>query len=386
MEAHMAEKYERWNKWAPRYIADYMHDFGLQDWQASAFPGNFAAESGYFNSLQEINPLVPGSRGGLGHPQYTGPRRRAFEAWLKRKGWKVDSYEGNYSQSFRELKGLVPGIGFKVDIIQRLKQAKSLENAVWIVGQYYESPLHLNLAPRIKGAKEALALYRKNPPEPTQWETDNEEEVIVPTPTTPPSGQVISPVPIAVDTSRAAIPWFKSLTFTGGTGSLGASIYALSQAYKPGVPILNQLDVLVPLAVTAIGSAAVVIGRVTSTAQPLTTTQAKADERTEAKIAATAAVAATNVQAGVDSTQQPPPLSPEERAQGWTTVRPEDIPMDALPLNKVRHEINDVADSVLDIMQGLARLSPLLGVLGTVGKVAEAAREASQPAKEGERS
>jgi hypothetical protein len=52
----MADKYERWNKWAPRYIADLMKDFGLTISRLRRFPGNFAAESGYFNSLQEKDP------------------------------------------------------------------------------------------------------------------------------------------------------------------------------------------------------------------------------------------------------------------------------------------------------------------------------------------
>src|SRR5215216_2376095 len=101
----MADRYQRWNDWAPRYIADLMHDFGLQDWQAAAWPGNFAAESGYFNSIQEINPLVSGSAGGFGHAQWTGVkdppgiekdgRRIRFIRWLQKKGWDVNSYEGN---------------------------------------------------------------------------------------------------------------------------------------------------------------------------------------------------------------------------------------------------------------------------------------------------
>jgi hypothetical protein len=50
-------------------------DFGLTDFQAAAFPGNFAAESSYFNSLQEKDPKVAGSKGGWGHAQWTGPRQ-----------------------------------------------------------------------------------------------------------------------------------------------------------------------------------------------------------------------------------------------------------------------------------------------------------------------
>jgi hypothetical protein len=156
----MADKYERWNKWAPRYIADLMTDFGLNDFQAAAFPGNFAAESAYFNSLQEKDPTVAGSKGGFGHAQWTGPRRTTFEAWLKRSGHDVDSYEGNYTMVFRELKSAY----YDRVVLEPLKKAKNLEEAVKIVGKYYEAPAVLNMAPRLKGAQEALDLYHKLPP------------------------------------------------------------------------------------------------------------------------------------------------------------------------------------------------------------------------------
>jgi hypothetical protein len=156
----LADKYERWNKWAPRYIADLMKDFGLTDFQAAAFPGNFAAESGYFNELQEKDPLVSGSKGGRGHAQWTGPRRKTFEAWLKRSGHDVDSYEGNYSMVFRELKSAY----YDRVVLEPLKKAKNLEEAVKIVGKYYEAPEVLNMKPRLKGAQEALDLYHKLPP------------------------------------------------------------------------------------------------------------------------------------------------------------------------------------------------------------------------------
>ena len=32
----MADPFERWNKWAPQFIADLMHDFGLTAEQAKA--------------------------------------------------------------------------------------------------------------------------------------------------------------------------------------------------------------------------------------------------------------------------------------------------------------------------------------------------------------
>lgn len=53
---------------------------------AQGFAGNFAVESGFDPSINEIAPLVPGSRGGFGLAQWTGPRRRALEAYAEQTG------------------------------------------------------------------------------------------------------------------------------------------------------------------------------------------------------------------------------------------------------------------------------------------------------------
>jgi hypothetical protein len=86
-----------------------------------------------------------------------------------------------------------------------------------------------------------------------------------------------------LDVSRTAIPWYKSLVLMGGTGGFGTSLGTLFQAWRPGVPILQQLDTLATPAAAVFSSLMVILGRVTSTAQPLTTSQAKADQITAAR-------------------------------------------------------------------------------------------------------
>lgn len=53
---------------------------------AQGFVTNFKDESGLNPGINEIAPLVPGSRGGFGLYQLTGPRRRQYEAWAAEKG------------------------------------------------------------------------------------------------------------------------------------------------------------------------------------------------------------------------------------------------------------------------------------------------------------
>jgi hypothetical protein len=70
---------------------------------ANACIGNLAHETAGFTKMQEIKPLVPGSKGGFGWAQWTGPRRRSFEAYCRRNDLDVYSNKANYAFLFIEL-------------------------------------------------------------------------------------------------------------------------------------------------------------------------------------------------------------------------------------------------------------------------------------------
>ncbi len=53
---------------------------------AQGIVANMIAESNLNPDINEIAPLVPGSRGGYGLNQWTGPRRRQFEAFAAERG------------------------------------------------------------------------------------------------------------------------------------------------------------------------------------------------------------------------------------------------------------------------------------------------------------
>lgn len=59
---------------------------GMDPRLALAFGWNGMDESGLNPGINEIAPLVPGSRGGFGAMQWTGPRRRALEAFAADRG------------------------------------------------------------------------------------------------------------------------------------------------------------------------------------------------------------------------------------------------------------------------------------------------------------
>ncbi len=70
----------------PQWFIDGMTKRGMAPHVIEAFGWNFDDESGFDPNINEIAPLVPGSRGGFGISQWTGPRRRALEAFAAERG------------------------------------------------------------------------------------------------------------------------------------------------------------------------------------------------------------------------------------------------------------------------------------------------------------
>lgn len=112
-----------------RVIAMLLGDFPIRNQDGFAILGNLGHESLGFTKLQEMAPTVKGSRGGFGWPQWTGPRRRAYEAYCVRNKLDPASDKANYAYLFLELKGSearainalldVDGLPTKVEAFER---------------------------------------------------------------------------------------------------------------------------------------------------------------------------------------------------------------------------------------------------------------------------
>jgi len=63
---------------------------GFPQHVAEGIANEINRESGFDPTINEINPTVPGSRGGFGLFQHTGPRRRELEAFAQAGGVPVD--------------------------------------------------------------------------------------------------------------------------------------------------------------------------------------------------------------------------------------------------------------------------------------------------------
>ena len=118
-----------------RLKSDLQRDLGLADHQAAAIVGNADWESGSFKSLQEIKPLVPGSAGGFGYMQWTGPRRRQFEAYVAERGLDPRSYDANYGFLLHELTNTPEG-----KVLDRLQGAADVDEATRIFSDTFLRP------------------------------------------------------------------------------------------------------------------------------------------------------------------------------------------------------------------------------------------------------
>ncbi len=112
---------------APGIMAQLIRDFAITPEDAAAILGNLGHESAGLATLQEIKPTVAGSRGGYGWAQWTGPRRRAYEAYCKRTGKNPASDDANYAYLFVELRGIE---GSEKAAIGKLTKAVGLDAKV----------------------------------------------------------------------------------------------------------------------------------------------------------------------------------------------------------------------------------------------------------------
>jgi hypothetical protein len=78
---------------------------GMPEHIADGFVMNFQDESGMNPGINEVAPLVPGSRGGFGLAQWTGPRRKALEAFAASQGKPVSDVDVQLDFLMSELQG-----------------------------------------------------------------------------------------------------------------------------------------------------------------------------------------------------------------------------------------------------------------------------------------
>lgn len=137
-----------------------MRELDLTDIQAAGLLGNLGHETGGFAHLQEVSPSVPGSPGGWGIAQWTGPRRRAMEAWCHAQGLDPASEAANEGYLCAEL-----STG-EARALLALRHARTLEQATEVFCRLFERPGIVALPDRLVWARRALGAIRSILPAP----------------------------------------------------------------------------------------------------------------------------------------------------------------------------------------------------------------------------
>lgn len=147
---------EFFKEWSVKFSRMLIADFKLDPLDCHAIMGNAGCESAGFKSLQEIKPIVKGSAGGYGIMQWTGPRRRLYEAYCARNNLNPADMMSNYKFLFVELQG---SEGKNGKVLARVQAASTLEAKTEVFMKEFLRPGIPHLDSRIKWAKIAQAAW-----------------------------------------------------------------------------------------------------------------------------------------------------------------------------------------------------------------------------------
>lgn len=183
---------------APLYMRRLLSDFPALDPQgAAAIFGNLGHESLGFTKLQEMKPTVNGSKGGYGWAQWTGPRRRAYEAYCARTGKDPASDEANYAYLFVELKGIE---GTEAGAVARVVSATGLQAKVEAFEKAFLRAGVKHYDSRLQWARIAVDAFREVD-QPTG-------PIILPTTPNPPPPDIPAPEPAIPGSNPGIFRWW----------------------------------------------------------------------------------------------------------------------------------------------------------------------------------
>jgi hypothetical protein len=121
---------------------------GMPPAAALGFLGNFSVESRLDSGINELAPIVPGSRGGFGLSQWTGPRRRQLEAFAADRGAPVSDEDTQLDFLMYELSGPERSAG------QAILAAADPETAARLVSEKFLRPGIPHLDRRIAATRQ----------------------------------------------------------------------------------------------------------------------------------------------------------------------------------------------------------------------------------------
>jgi hypothetical protein len=125
---------------------------GVPPAAAIGLAANNGIESNYNPGINEIAPIVPGSRGGYGINQWTGPRRRAYEAYAQERGSALDNLDTQLDFTLHELDTTERGAR------DAIYSAQDPETAARLVSEKFLRPGIPHLDRRIEEARKLAGL------------------------------------------------------------------------------------------------------------------------------------------------------------------------------------------------------------------------------------
>lgn len=123
---------------------------------AQGIVANMMAESGLNPGINEVSPLVAGSRGGYGLNQWTGPRRVQFEQFAKARGASPDDLNTQLDFTVWELHNTEKSAG------NALLQAPDATTAAQIYSNQYLRPGIPHMDQRMAYAQQMAGLQPTN--------------------------------------------------------------------------------------------------------------------------------------------------------------------------------------------------------------------------------
>lgn len=152
-----------------REVIQGLIDRGLPAHIAIGIAGNMAVESRFDPGINEINPIVAGSRGGYGLNQWTGPRRRQYESYASDRGAALNDLDTQLDFTLWELANTEKRAG------DALMSATTPEDAARIYSEKFLRPGIPHLDRRIAEARRLADSDYSQPPQeqPFQPPTQN---------------------------------------------------------------------------------------------------------------------------------------------------------------------------------------------------------------------
>lgn len=128
---------------APAAIKQGLINRGMPEHIADGFLMNMRDESNFRTDINEAAPVVPGSRGGYGLIQWTGPRRQNLEAFAAQRGKPVSDVDTQLDFLMMEMSGP------EASAARKIMAAQSAPDAAAAIATHFLRPAQEHLDRRV---------------------------------------------------------------------------------------------------------------------------------------------------------------------------------------------------------------------------------------------